>query len=390
MSKGIYQLGGISNHSAPVVGESVFLWGGGRPNLPRAVHDSPQKRKLLSTIDRLEFRTGRWSSHVTRGTSPPLGAVGYFCTTRNNDIFFFGGYCGHDICYYNDVNSFNSLTYEWSNIIPTSDAVMKRAAGGMVCMESMGTEYLFMIGGTGSTPTTYQSQYQYIQMVSRRIRTNEQNLLNLSTRQWIIPTISGQCCPPTADFAIQKITNNKAVMFGGAVPSDDGRSDRAVNTVYTCQLESDTTIHWESVKGPVVPASVQWPVERDSHAATSIISDSPTLVMIGGEGNDNQLVNDSWLLNTSEYQWSKIVLPESVTGRQNHSLSSIMMSPDCVWLVVVGGEGAAEWKDVGRGYKQPFSKYITDPNITMLIELGKNRTILYCMYCIEGFIGDTS
>ena len=59
--------------------------------------------------------------------------------------------------------------------------------------------------------------------------------------QWIIPTISGQCCPPTAGFAILKITNNKAVMFGGAVPSDDGY-DTLVNTVYTCQLESDTTI----------------------------------------------------------------------------------------------------------------------------------------------------
>uniref|UniRef100_A0A1X7SFF2 Uncharacterized protein n=2 Tax=Amphimedon queenslandica TaxID=400682 RepID=A0A1X7SFF2_AMPQE len=182
MSKGIYQLGGIAFHSAPVVGESVFLWGGGRPDLP-LVHDSPQKRKYLSTIDRLEFRTGHWSSHVTRGTSPPLGAIGYFCTTRNNDIFFFGGACGDGHCYHNDVNSFNSLTYEWSNIVPTSDAVMKRGLGGMVCMESMGTEYLFMIGGTGhsSIPTTYQSQYHYIQLVNGRIRTNEQNLLSLST-----------------------------------------------------------------------------------------------------------------------------------------------------------------------------------------------------------------
>ena len=49
-----------------------------------------------------------------------------------------------------------------------------------------------------------------------------------------------------------------------------------------------------------------------------------------------------------------------------------MMSPDCVWLVVVGGKGTNEWKDVGRGYKQSFSDFITDPNITMLIELGKN------------------
>ena len=185
---GIYQLGGISDHSAPVVGESVFVWGGDRPDLP-LVHDSPQKRKLLSTIDRLEFRTGRWSSHVTRGTSPSLGAIGYSCTTRNTDIFFFGGYCGHDICYHNDVNSFNSLTYEWSNIILTSDAVMKRSDGGVVCMESMGTEYLFMIGGLGSTPTTYQSQYQYVQLVNGHIRTNEQNLLNLSTSKYLLISI---------------------------------------------------------------------------------------------------------------------------------------------------------------------------------------------------------
>ena len=48
------------------------------------------------------------------------------------------------------------------------------------------------------------------------------------------------------------------------------------------------------------------------------------------------------------------------------------MSPDCVWLVVVGGARAAEWKDVGRGYEESFYAPITDPNITMLIELGKN------------------
>ena len=59
--------------------------------------------------------------------------------------------------------------------------------------------------------------------------------------QWIIPTISGQCCPPTSHFTIQKITNNKAVMFGGAVTDDEGY-DILVNSVYTCELQSDTTI----------------------------------------------------------------------------------------------------------------------------------------------------
>ena len=59
--------------------------------------------------------------------------------------------------------------------------------------------------------------------------------------QWIIPTISGQCCPPTSHFTIQKITNNKAVMFGGAVTDERGYAI-LVNSVYTCELQSDTTI----------------------------------------------------------------------------------------------------------------------------------------------------
>ena len=170
----------IFDHSAPVVGESLFVWGGTRPDLPR-VHDSPQKKRLLSTIDRLDMRTARWSSHVTRGTSPPLGPAGYFSTTRNTDIFFFGGDCGHDDCYHNDVNLFNSLTYEWTNLIPTSDTVMKRGYGGMMCMECIGTEYLLIIGGEGSTPTTRHSQYQYDQLVTGHVYTNEHNLFNLST-----------------------------------------------------------------------------------------------------------------------------------------------------------------------------------------------------------------
>ena len=59
--------------------------------------------------------------------------------------------------------------------------------------------------------------------------------------QWIIPTISGQCCPPTSGFTLTKISNNKSVLFGGAVTNDKGYSVY-VNNVYTCQLESDTTI----------------------------------------------------------------------------------------------------------------------------------------------------
>ena len=45
---------------------------------------------------------------------------------------------------------------------------------------------------------------------------------------------------------------------------------------------------------------------RRRHASTSIISDSPALVVIGGEDGKG-LVNDSWILDTSQYQWSKVL-----------------------------------------------------------------------------------
>ena len=48
-------------------------------------------------------------------------------------------------------------------------------------MECMGTEYLLIIGGKGSTPTTHHSHFKYDHLVNGHVRTNEHNLFNLST-----------------------------------------------------------------------------------------------------------------------------------------------------------------------------------------------------------------
>lgn len=55
----------------------------------------------------------------------------------------------------------------------------------------------------------------------------------------------------------------------------------------------------------------------------------------------------------------QINLPESVCERYNHSVSAFLMGPYCVWLVVVGGRVKFGGAD------------ITDPNVMMLVELGK-------------------
>ena len=55
----------------------------------------------------------------------------------------------------------------------------------------------------------------------------------------------------------------------------------------------------------------------------------------------------------------QINLPDSVTERYGHSLSTFIMGPHCVWLIVVGGQVKID------------KVAVTDDNITMLIELGK-------------------
>ena len=74
---GLYEFKERTRHKAPVIGDSLYLWGGSQLALP-LVHDSPQKKQLASLVEVFSFSTGQWSSQLTRGT-PPQGVIGYSC-----------------------------------------------------------------------------------------------------------------------------------------------------------------------------------------------------------------------------------------------------------------------------------------------------------------------
>ena len=166
-------------HKAPVTGESLYLWAGGQVGLP-VVHDSPQKRELVSTVEVFSFSTGRWSSQLTRGTAPQ-GVKGYSSTTSHSNIYYYGGWCGHDLCYYNSINVLNTLNMNWTLVQSNNDSMMRKAYGGMISLDFDKTEYLFIVGGVGSTPTVHHPQFQYDRLKDGRFYTNEQLLYNLST-----------------------------------------------------------------------------------------------------------------------------------------------------------------------------------------------------------------
>ncbi|XP_019859546.1 PREDICTED: uncharacterized protein LOC109587763 isoform X1 [Amphimedon queenslandica] len=370
MAEGQYQLGVRVQHTTAVVGEVLYCWGGARGGLDGS-HDSPTKKQCTSAIDAFNLLSGVWSSQPTRG-SPPLGIMGVSCTTINNNIYYFGGWCGHDFCFHNSLNCLDTLTLKWKEIQPTSDNfVTKRGFGGMIVMGSEGEpQQLLVIGGEApiSTITQYHHQFEYNKMagVDDLVRTNEQNIYNLSNGQWTVLSVSGQCCPPTSSFIVERITHNKGIMYGGSV---DGGI--ATNSIYLFQL-SHNTINWECLNQGAI--SGLWPKERRAHASTIIngVSSSPILVVIGGRDNRDQLVNDCLLLDTNQYNWMKIPLPDSVTGRYAHTVSSFVVDHTHVFLIIVGGGVEREQKHVGGGVMEWFSTPVTDPNITMVVELVFN------------------
>ena len=144
-----------------MIGDSLYLWGGDSDDLPH-VHDSEEKRRITSYVQIFDIITGKWNNQSTRG-SPPLGVDGYFCTTVDDKIYYFGGYCGHGECFHNSLHELNISTFTWTQLQPTDDriAVMKRSSGGMISTKGVGRRYLLLIGGQGCPPSRKLKQAQY-------------------------------------------------------------------------------------------------------------------------------------------------------------------------------------------------------------------------------------
>lgn len=71
---------------------------------------------------------------------------------------------------------------------------------------------------------------------------------------WSNPQFIGQCIPPASSFSMEKMSNNRAVIFGGAV--NEGTIS---NTVYLMDVSVNAVVnqsalhhHYPNVKGLVI------------------------------------------------------------------------------------------------------------------------------------------
>ena len=171
-------------HSTAVVGEEVYLWAGDQRGMPR-VHDSAKKLAFLSSVEVFNVNTGRWEQRTTCGT-PPLGVWGYSCVAVRNDLYYFGGECGHGDCYHNSVHTLSTSTLQWRMLAPTTSedgAPMKKSGCGVVHFTDEEEDLLFVVGGYGPTPSSRQRGAQYKQANKDYVHTNEQHIFCLSTSE---------------------------------------------------------------------------------------------------------------------------------------------------------------------------------------------------------------
>ena len=169
------------------------MWVGEQRGLPE-VHNDEKKKSESSVMEVCHLQSGRWEQKPTTGT-PPLGVRGYAAAAIGNEIFYYGGYCGHSGCYHNSLYSFNVDTFNWKELSPTTShhgpslGPSKKWLCGMVAARIDGEDYLVVIGGDGppdnNTPKQPGAQYQYRDDTQTRLYCNEINYYKLSSGQLV-------------------------------------------------------------------------------------------------------------------------------------------------------------------------------------------------------------
>lgn len=152
-------------HTSVTVGDRLYVWAGWQKNIPKT-HSGGDKLKLTAIIEVLSLRTGEWNQLPTGGM-PPLGVAYYACTSIEEDLYYFGGRCGHAGCHHNTVNRLNTVTMRWKEMNPSTssglmNAPMKKAQCGMISFRSKNKDYLFTVGGYGVLPDRHQPQASYV------------------------------------------------------------------------------------------------------------------------------------------------------------------------------------------------------------------------------------
>ena len=137
-----YQPHGRYDHRSNVVGNKLYVWSGNQRDRPK-IHSSEAKQRYNSSVEVLDLITGNWRQYPTTG-DPPLGVSSYASAVIDNNIIYFGGWCGHEKCYHNSLTSLCVDTMQWKELSPTNPDTgpMMKSGCGMIPVKIDGKYHL--------------------------------------------------------------------------------------------------------------------------------------------------------------------------------------------------------------------------------------------------------
>ena len=177
------------SHNTHIVGDYLYMWGGDIDGVPK-VHDNTVKQRMTSVIEVFHLPSGMWKQQPTNG-KPPFGVCGYASTVISNRIYYFGGYCSHDKCCHNSLNSLIIDSLTWNELFPTNSNMgpMMKSSSGMIPLKFNEDNYLMIVGGIGLRPVLTQRGAQYSsdnEKICSYVRTNEHHYYHLSSGKELI------------------------------------------------------------------------------------------------------------------------------------------------------------------------------------------------------------
>ena len=117
----------------------------------------------------------RWEKQHTTGTPPP-GVRGYGSCCSGTDIYYFGGYCGHNSCYHNSLFLLNTAKLVWDELIPTTE--LSGPMRKLYCALLAFDDQLLAFGGSRKTDPGHPFPSSKYEKSGSWVYTNEHHLFD--------------------------------------------------------------------------------------------------------------------------------------------------------------------------------------------------------------------
>ena len=286
-------------HSVVLYKNSMIIFGG------------RHSQRILSNIYSLDFNTLSWTKIEPSGNSPPARDSHSAIIYNEVDMIIFGG--NGTAGKLNDSWNFNFTDKKWSKISGSGKKPSPRD-GHLTSL--IYDKYMMVYAGLNNEDNVIHDIY----------------LFDVQNRIWYECEIEGVPIQNKDGQSCCKV-GNTMYLFGGQGPEDDEYS----NDLFTLKFEIPESLN--DPKNTKMPKAIISCVEINNNNIRPKVRASQTcvaykdqyLIIIGGEGKAQLLLNDIWIfdLKTKTYSEVGLVGEQKIDGRFCHSC---LINEDIVYL----------------------------------------------------------